>query len=120
MSVLSSRRPSVHWLTGTTDPKVSVFKPFVFTAAPSTGPLVVGGDGDVDVDVEPPLRRLHRRAVAERTPALQTLAGLEERCRADVDAFLDQTERDGGGVADLSELDHLFRDCAETEAKFYG
>ena len=69
---LSSKLPSVHWFTGTPNPKNSIFKPFVFTPDVDTGSLCISpkfGDGDPRI-VKPRFRhdvdRRHKLYIAHQ------------------------------------------------------
>lgn len=115
MSVLNpagSKRPSVHWFTGTPDPILSVFKPFVFTGNCSIGNLLVSPDSKNPHRIY----ALHQAARKNKPQVFNLLAEMEDKCFKEVKEFLDKIEN---GEASLSELDELFKDCAETQEKFY-
>lgn len=112
LSPTASKRPSVHWFTGTPDPKRSIFKPFVFTENPSIGDLVVSPSQQGPHR----LYDLHRKALEKKPAVLETLAALEVNCCEELNEFLDQIEKD---EASPSELDTIFRDCVDAESKFY-
>lgn len=115
VSMVSAIRPSVHWFTATPDPSRSVFKPFVFTK----GAVV----------------SKHTRCPEEKPNAAHTLYALHEknanngqvgellrRMEADcVEELVQLLARlgDQPSADNLTELDELFKDCVETEVKFY-
>lgn len=95
---------AVHWLTGTPDPRESVFKPFIFTNDARVSPLT-----SLREDNETPLRKLHEnRKWAEVGELLKTL---EKSCVDEVDGYVDNAPTD--------ELNELLKDCVEAEVKFY-
>lgn len=105
VSVLSGSGPSCHWFTGTPDPSISVFKPFIFTEGVLNSKHILA-DGDTT-----PLYALHQKA--NRTDELTTLLlDLESRCVSEIDQILD-------AGAKPEELRELFKDACETEYKFY-
>lgn len=109
----SSKRPNVHWLTGTPDPVLSVFKPFIFTANASVGNLLVSPD-----KANPhAIYALHQTALKSRPHVFPTLAEAEKKCYDDVNEFIGQIEQN---QASIDEMDGLFHDCAEAELKFYN
>ncbi len=115
MSVLSqpgSKRPDVHWFTGTPDPILSVFKPFVFTTNSRIGSLLVSPNENTPHR----LYALHQTALKIKPKVFEQLAEIEGKCYDELAEFLVKVE---DGKATLNELDLLFQDCAETEEKFY-
>lgn len=104
VSVLKEDSISVHWVTGTPNPRESVFKPFIFTNDVRVSPLTVVKDDD-----ETLLRKLH----ADRKWDLvgDLLKSLEKSCVDEVDGYVDKAPND--------ELSELLKDCVEAEVKFY-
>ncbi|KAK3922931.1 Secernin-3, partial [Frankliniella fusca] len=133
VSVLSppdSPKPSCHWFTGTPDPSISVYKPFVFTPNVQISHLTVSPVPDPDpakvqprfqkaVDRSHPLYKYHKDATCESNPnrneIISKLRSMEEGCIAEVQAFLDKFE----SGQPLCEVDELLKDIVETEIKFY-
>lgn len=95
---------AVHWLTGTADPRESVFKPFIFTNDARVSPLTALKDDD-----ETPLRKLHENRKWDQVGEL--LKTLEKSCVDEVDGYVDNAPTD--------ELNELLKDCVEAEVKFY-
>lgn len=95
---------AVHWLTGTPDPRESVFKPFIFTNDARVSPLTALKDDD-----ETPLRKLHENRKWKEVGEL--LKTLEKSCVDEVDGYVDNAPTD--------ELNELLKDCVEAEVKFY-
>ncbi|KAF5296278.1 hypothetical protein FQR65_LT10273 [Abscondita terminalis] len=112
VSVIRSDKPSVHWFTATQNPSKSVFKPFVFTKNPviSKHTQVLNGNQN-----EPhTLYALHFEAVIKQGNEVQNLLrNMENECVTELSTIIDNLGDD------LSELDELFKDCVETEVKFY-
>ena len=104
VSVLKESVASVHWLTGTPDPRESVFKPFIFTNDARVSSLTALKDDD-----ETPLRKLHENRKWDQIGEL--LKSLEKSCVDEVDGFVDEVPSD--------ELNDLLKDCVEAEVKFY-
>lgn len=96
---------AVHWLTGTADPRESVFKPFIFTNDARVSPLTSMKD---DED-ETPLRKLHANRQWDQVGEL--LKSLEKSCVDEVDGYVENAPTD--------ELNELLKDCVEAEVKFY-
>lgn len=96
---------SLFWFTGTSDPRESVFKPFIFTSEARISPLTkLNDDGD-----ETNLRKLHANRNWEQVGEL--LKSLEKSCVDEVDGYVDNAPND--------ELHDLMKDCVEAEVKFY-
>lgn len=109
VSVLSSDRPSVHWFTGTAHPSKSVFKPFVFTKNPA-----ISKHTQCLSENEPhTLYSLHSEAIKQGSQVQNLLRKMEDECVEELNGIIDNLGDD------LSELDELFKDCVETEVKFY-
>lgn len=112
VSVLRTDRPSVHWFTATQDTSKSVFKPFVFTKNPIISKHTQIQNGNRN---EPhTLYALHFEAVIKQGNEVQNLLrNMENECVAELNTIIANVGDD------LSELDELFKDCVETEVKFY-
>jgi secernin len=95
---------SVHWFTGTPDPRESVFKPFIFTSEARISPLTAFKEEE-----ETLLRKLHSNRKWDQVGDL--LKSLEKSCVDEVDGYVEETPS--------SELDELLKDCVEAEVKFY-
>lgn len=111
VSLLFAGRPSAHWFTGTPDPSVSVFKPFVFTPCVKISHHTVAQEGEK----EHTLYKLHSAAVSSKPTALEQLREMEATCTEETTTFIQNFSEDSV----LSELDELFKDVVETEVKFY-
>ncbi|KAG5682244.1 hypothetical protein PVAND_011608 [Polypedilum vanderplanki] len=96
---------SVHWFTGTNDPTLSVFKPFIFTPNARISPLTRIKENED----ETLLRKLHDKKNWEQVGEL--LKSLEKSCVNEIDGYADNVP--------IAELDELFKDCVESEVKFY-
>lgn len=96
---------SLFWFTGTTDPKESVFKPFIFTSDACISPLTKLNEDDDETN----LRKLHAKRNWEQVGEL--LKSLEKSCVDEVDGYIDNAPND--------ELHDLMKDCVEAEVKFY-
>jgi secernin len=96
---------SVQWLTGTQNPRESVFKPFIFTSSAKISALTALKDGED----ETMLRKLHANRKWDQVGDL--LKTLEKSCVDEVDGCVDS--------APTPELDELLKDCVEAEVKFY-
>lgn len=100
---------AVHWLTGTSAPCTSLFKPFVFGAAP---PLFGAPPTD---RADPDSRwwrheRLHRAMLADFTPALAAIAAERDALEASFQARMDR-------AFDAGDLDAAIASCwAEADA----
>jgi len=113
LNPLGSKRPNVHWFTGTPDPILSVFKPFIFTTNASVGNLLVSPD-----KVNPhSIYALHQSALKCRPHVFPTLAEVEKKCYDDLNDFIGEIEQ---GKASIDEIEGLFLDCVEAELKFYN
>ncbi|XP_064456344.1 secernin-2-like isoform X2 [Ornithodoros turicata] len=130
LSPLTSNRQCCHWFTGTPDPSLSVFKPFVFCDNVLSSRHIVSPVFEKDpakmvprfqftVDRAHNLYRHHQKAVQamrDGTPTGKELhalmTDLEAKCMREVDQFLDAS-------GSLRELQELFKDVVETEIKFY-
>ncbi|XP_073973330.1 secernin-2 [Rhodnius prolixus] len=111
VSLLFADRPCAHWFTGTPDPSVSVFKPFVFTPCVKISHHTVAQEGER----EHSLYKLHNAAVSSKPSALEQLREMESSCTEETTTFIQNFT----GDSVLSELDELFKDVVETEVKFY-
>ncbi|XP_077302087.1 secernin-2 [Arctopsyche grandis] len=115
MTCLSESALSVHWLTGTPDPSVSVYKPFVFTpnARISHHTISVANDRNR----HHLLYNLHsKQSAGQLQNILELLQTMEDKCVNELAEFSDKYAE---GASTLQELDDLMKDCIETEVKFY-
>lgn len=104
VSVLKEESYSVHYVTGTPDPRESVFKPFIFTNEVKISPLTAISDNNDTL-----LRKLHANRKWDQVGDL--LKSLEKSCVDEVDGYVDRASND--------ELRELLKDCVEAEVKFY-
>ncbi|KAK9500195.1 hypothetical protein O3M35_001500 [Rhynocoris fuscipes] len=111
VSLLFGDRPCVHWFTGTPDPSMSVFKPFVFTPSVKISHHTVAQDGEKEHN----LYKLHKMALTSKPSVVQQLKDMEATCTEESTTFI----KNFTDNSVLSELDELFKDCVETEVKFY-
>ncbi|RZF38054.1 hypothetical protein LSTR_LSTR006453 [Laodelphax striatellus] len=120
-----SGKPSCHWFTGTPDPSLSVFKPFIFTPNVTISRHTISPSLDDDpakvkprfqksVAREHNLYRLHQAAVIDKIKVLNQLQEMEKSCVQDVEKFLESFQPGQS----LSEVDDLLKDVVETEVKF--
>lgn len=111
VSVLSTSRPNIHWFTATPDPSLSVYKPFVFTK----NAVISKHTKCPEDDKSSPhtLYSLHSKAAKEGNEVQNLLRNMEADCVEELDNIIENLGDD------LSELDELFKDCVETEVKFY-
>ncbi|XP_071541474.1 secernin-3 isoform X4 [Panulirus ornatus] len=129
VSVIShgSGRPSCHWFTGTPDPQRSVFKPFIFTNNVKISPHIQSPKIAVEEDPAKVIPRfakkvnrthlLYRRqqaATENGGSIVDTLRTLERKCVQETEACLQNFDPER-----LSEMDDLFKDCVDSELKFY-
>ncbi|CAL4119367.1 unnamed protein product [Meganyctiphanes norvegica] len=126
VSVLSnSGRPSCHWFTGTPDPQTSVFKPFIFTQNVKISPYIQSPKIEEDpakttprfaktVDRSHLLYRRQQTSIKNGDNTRVTLQELEKNCVAETESILDNFDPEK-----LSEMDDLFKDCVDSELKFY-
>lgn len=126
VSVLCPGKLSCHWVTGTPDPSLSVFKPFVFTPNVKISRHTVSPKFENDpakvvprftekVDRKHNLYRLHEAAVLNRIEIVSQLQKMEEGC---VQEMKEVTCKFKSGQ-NLDEFDELLKDVVETEIKFY-
>ncbi|MCL4128011.1 UNVERIFIED_CONTAM: hypothetical protein GTU68_013282 [Idotea baltica] len=126
-------RPHCHWLTGTPDPAQSVFKPFIFTPNVKISPFIQSPKIEDDPAKHLPRfqasprfgRAVDRSHLLYRRHALALKAGgelfrgtlkeVESTCVAETEAFLNSFSADR-----LQEVDDLFKDCVDSELKFYA
>ncbi|KAF6198609.1 hypothetical protein GE061_008361 [Apolygus lucorum] len=111
VSLLYSDRPCAHWFTGTPDPSVSVFKPFVFTPGVKISHHTVAQAGEREHN----LYKLHKNAVKSKPSVLTQLRAMEDISVTETTNFISNFTPESS----LSELDELFKDVVETEVKFY-
>ncbi|XP_034237896.1 secernin-2 isoform X2 [Thrips palmi] len=128
LSPVDSAKPSCHWFTGTPDPSISVYKPFVFTPNVQISHLTISPVPDPDpakiiprfsttVDRSHQLYKFHQTATSKpnREEIIAKLRSMEEGCLSEVQAFIDKFE----AGQPLTEMDELLKDIVETEIKFY-
>uniref|UniRef100_A0A0A9WVX8 Secernin-2 n=1 Tax=Lygus hesperus TaxID=30085 RepID=A0A0A9WVX8_LYGHE len=111
VSLLYPDRPCAHWFTGTPDPSVSVFKPFVFTPGVRISQHTVAQAGEREHN----LYKLHKIAVKSKPSVLTQLRAMEEISVTETTNFIINFTSESS----LGELDELFKDVVETEVKFY-
>lgn len=99
----------VHWFTGTVDPSLSVFKPFLFTTNVNISQHTVSKEGD-----DPLLYKLHEATVLKNPAVIEELKKMEETCTLEMLKYCSDPSS-----LSSSELDDLFKDVVETEVKFY-
>ncbi|CAH0578201.1 unnamed protein product [Chrysodeixis includens] len=113
VSLLSNKSTSVHWFTGTPDPSVSFFKPFIFSAKAEISPYIVSPD-------EPPrehrLYKAHLDLMTKKDgdKIIEKLRQMETDRIAEIEEFINKPEQDS-----LHDLDNLLRDCVQTEVDLY-
>ncbi|ESP02240.1 hypothetical protein LOTGIDRAFT_224981 [Lottia gigantea] len=119
--------PDVHWFTGTPNPSLSVFKPFIFSDQPVIGDVTIAPAHDGKPTFQTVADRRHtlfkahekgRKLMEEGTPngkrLLQTMKSLEIQCVLDVSEYLQNFDK-----TKLDEVHDLFKDLTESEVKFY-
>ncbi|XP_014257056.1 secernin-3 [Cimex lectularius] len=111
VSLLFGDKPCAHWFTGTPDPTVSVFKPFVFTPSVKISHHTVAPAGEKAHN----LHKLHAVAVESKPNVLEQLREMEANCTEETISFVSGYDTS----TDITELDELFKDVVETEVKFY-
>lgn len=129
VSVISqgTQRPSCHWFTGTPDPQRSVFKPFIFTNNVKISPHIQSPKIPAEEDPAKVIPRfakkvnrthlLYRRqqaATENGGSIVDTLRELERNCVRETEACLESFDPER-----LCEMDDLFKDCVDSELKFY-
>jgi len=62
VSVLTSNKNACHFLTGTPNPKQSLFKPFIFSNKVHLGPLTVSTPSEISTQRVHPLYSAHKKA----------------------------------------------------------
>lgn len=129
VSVLRTKNdfPSCHWLTGTPDPSLSLFKPFIFSPNPnisshmtssslSKDPAKMKPRFQFEVDRRHNLYKLHGGYVKSNS-ALKNSKDLEEKFLKNTDNLMKKIEC---GLIDISACDDLLKDSVEEELKFYS
>ncbi|KAI1283778.1 Secernin-2 [Halotydeus destructor] len=120
VSVLSKKRPSCHWFTGTVDAKHSVFKPFVFTDSVTELTDLIRCPDDA-TDRRHALYKLHQDKYSlltnpiEGAPLRELLNEVETNCINEVEEALDTMSPEDN----LLDLALLFNDSVDAEARFY-
>ncbi|XP_048755431.2 secernin-1-like [Ostrea edulis] len=119
MSVLSFvGLPDCHWMTGTPDPRLSVFKPFIFSDSAHIGDITYSLSSDNKRHV---LFKYHEKArnlmsgeCHSGTELLQLMRNLEETCVTEMEEFCQKFSPEN-----MSDVEELFKDICESEVKFY-
>ncbi|KAL3831582.1 hypothetical protein ACJMK2_023320 [Sinanodonta woodiana] len=136
VSVLSptgSSFPDCHWFTATPNPRISLFKPFIFCPGPNLGSMTMSPDFGIK---EPRKIKPRFQTVVDRRhdlykghQKLQSLQGtnnskglkmlkdvqdLEEKCIADVEQILDSFNQQS-----LLQVSGLFKHICDIEFNFY-
>lgn len=116
VSSLSSDSLNVHWFTATPDPSVSYFKPFVFSPDPQVSSFTKSSE---EANREHHLYKLHAEHVLKsgNTKISTVLHDMENGCLSEIEEFI---QGYGSDQSSLSDLDHLMKNCVETEVKLYG
>ena len=112
---------SLHWFTGTPDPSVSIFKPFVFV--PGVGSCAMTMSPNVENDPAKETPRFQRK-VERAHPLWQAHAAAfkagrlpsEELRELERNAVKEMAELDGASEDILADL---FKDAVQSEMKFY-
>lgn len=125
----SSKRPSVHWFTGTPDPEYSYFKPFIFhptvkvasekTKSPNSDSSNNVDAFDKNIDRKHFLwmkhEQFYERLNQKESELHQTLRQIENLCIDELEQILksdDSFNKD-------DQIDNLFSDSVESELRFY-
>jgi dipeptidase len=110
---------SVHWVTGTSAPCLSLFKPVLFeTGLPPQGPAPTDQyDGET---LWWGHERLHRAALGDFAGALAAIAPERDRLEADFIARVADARKGGEPVAMRTVIADCWREAAETETRWLG
>ncbi|XP_056007583.1 secernin-3-like isoform X2 [Ostrea edulis] len=119
VSVLSSvGLPDCHWMTGTPDPRLSVFKPFIFSDNADIGDITYSLSSDNKRHV---LFKYHEKArdlmsggSQSGAALLQLMRNLEGTCVSEMEEFCQKFSPEN-----MSDVEELFKDICESEVKFY-
>ena len=107
---------TVYWVTGTSAPCLSLFKPVVFAAGlPPTGPTP--SDAFDDQSLWWRHERLHRAALADFPAAMRLIAEERERIEAGFRTRMDTAFAQGGDAA-ATAADGCWREAAAAEARW--
>ncbi|KAK6172085.1 hypothetical protein SNE40_018043 [Patella caerulea] len=119
--------PDVHWFTGTPNPGLSVFKPFIFCEEPTIGKVTISPAPEGKPTFQSVADRRHMLYKAHEKGRelmeggsqtgkrlLQTMKSLEIQCVLDVSEYLQNFDK-----TKLDEVNDLFKDLTESEVKFY-
>ena len=125
--------PSCHWLTGTPNPSISLFKPFIFGPDSKIGDLATSPDlGDEDprivkprfqkvVDRRHPLYKGQQKLLdylgkddPKGAMIVQNIKDLELNCIADIDEILKNFDE-----SSFSKVKQLFEHMCNIELNFY-
>ena len=110
---------SVHWLTGTSGPCLSLFKPVVF----ETGLPPQGSRPTDQFDAESLWwrhERLHRAALADFAASLAAIAPERDRLEQSFIERIDEARRKADPRALGAAVADCWREAAETEARWLG
>jgi hypothetical protein len=110
---------SVHWVTGTSAPCLSLFKPVLLSAGlPDRGPRP--NDHFDSQSLWWRHERRHRAALADFAAALIAFAPERDRLETSFIERVDRVRRDGDTVAISSVIADCWREAEETEARWLG
>lgn len=139
VSLLSREKTSVHWFTGTPDPSVSFFKPFIFTARAQSSPHTISPDevisslniSSININIsaikqffflsQPPrehrLYKLHMDCMTKKDAdkAIEKVRQMETNRIAEIEELIQNQSSE----QNTHDLDNLFKDCVETEIELY-
>ncbi|KAH3720476.1 secernin-3-like [Dreissena polymorpha] len=130
---IATGMPCCHWFTGTPDPAVSMFKPFIFTPNVSIGLLTTSPDHGADdparkqprfggkVERRHPLYIAHEKLLtlqvqneAKASAIVKNVRDLELNCVADMDEVLKCFDE-----SSYSKVNELFEHMSNMESNFY-
>ena len=122
-SMVSELRPggAVHWVTGTSAPCTSLFKPLIFenglfeTGLPSQGPAL--SDQFDDTALWWRHERLHRAMLRDFTAGLATIQGERDSVEAGFSARIDAAS-DGGPAVLKTAIAECWREAEAVEARW--
>jgi secernin len=118
VSVLSSDGlPDCHWMTGTPDPSLSVFKPFIFSEHVDIGDITYSSSDNnrhLLYKYHEKARDLMSGGSKKGMALVQLMRNLEENCVLEMDEFCQKFSPEY-----MSDVEELFKDICESEVKFY-
>lgn len=110
---------AVHWVTGTSAPCLSLFKPVLFeTGLPDQGPRPTGAWDDKSLWWR--RERLHRAALADFAQAHAAIAPERDALEAGFRARMDAALRDGDPAARGAAVLDCWREAGAAEARWLG